>query len=353
MADGPGGEKTQQATGKKRQEARDRGEVARSQELNSGVVLLLGMTVLLACGGHFSRVLGRNAAYIFSEAPNLVPTTPGNIRYLLAGNMKVLMEALAPLLLTLIIAAFGVNFAQVGWHFSSQSLGFKSDKLNPLEGMKKFFKKTAFFELGKNILKISIIGLLAYSVVHGLIWKLMGAAQLPLPAVVNLGKSSLVSLMARLLAFAMVLGVIDWIWQKRQFEENLKMTKDEVKQEHKDIEGDPQVRARIKGLQYKMAQKRMLADVPTADVVVTNPTHFAVALKYRPGDPAPVVLAKGADSLAQKIKEIARNARVPVLENKPLARSLYRQVEVGQFIPDSLFQAVAEVLAYVFRLRKA
>ncbi len=353
MADGPGGEKTQKATSKRRQEARDRGEVARSQELNSALVLITGMTILLTGGGHFARVLGRNAAYLFAEAPNLAPSNPGNLRLLMSGNMEVLVEALAPLLIALILAALLVNFMQVGWHVSAKALEFKTDVLNPIGGMKKFFKKTVFFELGKNLLKITLIGLLAYGAVTALIGPLLGASLLPLEGIVKLGTGAFWKLMLRLLAFAVILGILDWTWQKYQYEENLKMTKEEVKQEHKDIEGDPQIKARIKGLQYKMAQQRMLADVPGADVVVTNPTHFAVALKYNPGDPAPVVVAKGADELAATIKDIARKARVPILENKPLARSLYRQVEVGQAIPDSLFQAVAEVLAYVYRLKKA
>ena len=157
---------------------------------------------------------------------------------------------------------------------------------------------------------------------------------------------------SRILAAALI-GLVDWFWQKKEYEDNLQMSKHEVKQENKDVEGDPQIKARVRGLQFEMARKRMLADVPTADVVVTNPDHFAVALKYTKGDAAPMVVAKGMDSLAQTIKQIARKARVPIMENKPLARSLYRQVEVGQMIPDSLYQAVAEVLAYVFRLKKS
>ncbi len=353
MADGESGERTEQATGKRRQEARDKGQVARSQEVTGALLLITGMTVLVGSSGHFVRVLGRNAIYLFSQAPVLAPGNAYNLRVLMAGNMEVMASALAPLLLAVILAAVGANVMQVGFHASGESMKFSASTLNPIEGMKKFFKKTVYFELAKNVLKISIIGLLAYWTIHGLVGSLMSSGLLPLPAVVALGKGAFIKLMFRLLAFAALLGLIDWVWQKRQYEENLKMSKQEVKQEHKDIEGDPQIRARIKSMQFEMARKRMLADVPTADVVVTNPTHFAVALKYNPGDPAPVVVAKGADSLAAKIKEIARKSRVPIMENKPLARSLYRQVEVGQSVPDSLFQAVAEVLAYVYRLKRA
>ncbi len=353
MADGPSGERTEQATGKRRQEARNKGQVARSQEVTGALLLITGMTVLVGSSGHFAHVLGRNAVYLFSQAPVLAPGNAYNLRMLLAGNMRVFMEAMAPLLLAVILAAVGANVIQVGFHASTESMQFKLETLNPLAGMKKFFKKTTFFELIKNMLKIGVIGTLAYGCIHGLLGTLMSSGMLSLPTIVALGKGAFIKLMFRLLAFAALLGLADWMWQKRQHEENLKMTKQEIKEEHKDIEGDPQIRARIKGLQYEMARKRMLADVPTADVVVTNPTHFAVALKYNPGDPAPMVVAKGADNLAAKIKEIARKSRVPIMENKPLARSLYRQVDVGQSIPDSLFQAVAEVLAYVYRLKKA
>ncbi len=209
------------------------------------------------------------------------------------------------------------------------------------------------FELLKNLLKIALIALLALWTIKGLMGTLVGTALLPVPEVVAVGKSGFIRLMIRLLAFMILLAAIDWAWQKYQYEENLKMSKYEIKQESKAQEGDPQIKARIRGLQFEMARKRMLADVPKADVVITNPTHFAIAIRYEPGSAAPVVLAKGQDHLAAVIRKIARGARVPVIENKPLARALYRQVEVGKRIPESLFQAVAEVLAYVYRLKKA
>jgi flagellar biosynthetic protein FlhB len=219
--------------------------------------------------------------------------------------------------------------------------------------MKRFFQKTTYFEMMKHFLKILIIGLLAWAAIRGMMGPLTASAVLPLPEIVALGKSDFTQLMIKLLLFMAILAVIDWFWQKNRHEENLKMTRQEVKKENKDIEGDPQIKARIRGLQFEMARKRMLADVPTADVIVTNPTHFAVALKYVPGAAAPMVVAKGQDQMAMMIRKVARKARVPIIENKLLARSLHKQVDVGAGIPESLFQAVAEVLAYVYRLRKA
>ncbi len=353
MAEDVGGEKTEKATGRRREKARSQGQVAKSQEVNGAALLLVGMIVLVASSGHFANVLGRNTAYLLSQSHVLGPTNTWGVRELLSGNVEVLVAALAPLLGALLIAAFAGNVMQVGFHASAQSLAFKTEKLNPVTGMQKFFRKTMAFELLKNVMKIGLIALLAWWTIGGLMGQIAGTAVLPLPEVLAVGKSGFMVLMARLLAFMIVLALVDWAWQKYQHEENLKMSKHEIKQENKEMEGDPQVKARIRGLQFEMARKRMLADVPKADVVITNPTHYAVAVRYVPGSPAPVVVAKGQDHVAAVIRKIARNARVPIIENKPVARALYRQVEVGKTIPESLFQAVAEVLAYVYRLKKA
>ena len=353
MAEDVGGERTEKATGRRREQARQKGQVAKSQEVSGAALLLAGMTVLVLSSGHFADVLGRNTAYLLSQAHVLGPGNRWGVRELLSANLEVLVAALGPLLGALLIAAFAGNVAQVGFHASAESLAFKTEKLNPITGMQKFFRKTMVFELLKNVLKIALISLLAWWTIGGLMGKLAGTAVLPLPEVIAVGKSGFTTLMIRLLAFTIVLAVVDWAWQKQQYEENLKMSKHEIKQEHKEMEGDPQIKARIRGLQFEMARKRMLADVPRADVVITNPTHFAVAVRYEPGTAAPVVLAKGQDHLAAVIRKIARDARVPIIENKPVARALYREVEVGKPIPESLFQAVAEVLAYVYRLKKA
>ena len=348
-----GGERTEKATGKRREQARGKGQVARSQEVTSTLLLLVGSAVLVAGSGHLAEVLGRNAGYLFRQAHVLAPSDSSALGELAAANLEVMLAALAPLLGAVLIAGVGGNVLQIGFRVTPEALTFKADKLNPVTGMKKFFQPNAFFELAKNLLKISAIGLLAWAVISRLVPSLTATPLLPLPEVVATGKSGFIKLYGVLLLFMAVLGVVDWFWQRHRHEKNIRMTKYEVRKELKDIEGDPQIKARIRGLQFEMARKRMLTDVPAADVVVTNPTHFAVALKYEPGQNAPVVIAKGQDHLAQTIKRIARDARVPVLENKPLARSLHSQVEVGETVPESLFQAVAEVLAYVYRLKKS
>lgn len=353
MADESTGEKTEKATDRRREQARKKGQVAKSQEVNGAIILLVGMSVLIGASGHFAKVLGENATYLLSQAHALAPTNQFGVRELLFGNLEVLGMALAPILLAVLVAALGSNIMQVGFKASAESLSFKTEKLNPITGMKKFFQKNAFFELAKNVFKIAVISLLSWAAINSMMEQLTSSSLLPLPAIIALGKSGFMKLLAILLAFTAILALADWFWQKRQYENNLKMSKYELKKEYKDLEGDPQIKARVRGLQMEMARKRMLADVPTADVVITNPTHFAVALKYIPGQAAPIVVAKGTDNLAQIIKKIARKSKVPVIENKPLARALHAQVEIGRMIPEDLYQAVAEILAYVFRLKKA
>jgi flagellar biosynthetic protein FlhB len=353
MADGEGGEKTERGTGRRREKAREDGTVAKSQEVTSAILLMIGMTIMVASGGHILNVLGRNTTYLLSQSHILGPTNQFGVSELMANNMRILVLALAPLLAGVLIAGIGANVLQVGYKFTSKSLEFKLNKLNPLAGMKKFVQPTMFFELGKNLFKITIITILAWFTIKGVMDQIVALPLLALPAVVAASKLIFIKLMAKLLFLMAVIAMFDWFFQKHRYEENIKMTKHEVKQENKDIEGDPQIKARLRGMQYEMSRKRMLNDVPTADVIVTNPTHYAVALKYVSGSPAPLVVAKGQDNIAQIIKKIGRKHRVPIIENKLLARGLYRQVEIGQMIPESLFQAVAEVLAYVYRLKKA
>jgi flagellar biosynthetic protein FlhB len=281
MAEETAGEKTEKATGKRREDARNKGQVAKSQEVSGSLLLLVGMTLLVGSAGHFARTLGSNARFLLSQAHNLHADNVLGARELLLNNLEVMGLALAPLMLGVLIAAFGANVMQFGLHLSPEAMNFQFEKLNPITGMKKFFKKQAFFELAKNLLKITIITLLAAAVIRSLAPDFYFMPMLPLAQIVGMGKMGFIKLMAVLLFFTAILAVVDWFWQKYQYEESLKMSKQEVKEENKDVEGDPQVKARIKGMQFEMARKRMLADVPTADVVITNPTHFAVGLEVR------------------------------------------------------------------------
>ena len=353
MADGPGGDRTEKGTARRRAEARDKGQVTRSDEVNAAIVMLAGVSLILAAAGHMSAVMGRNATYLFGQAHVLRVDDSSALTTLAGGNLRVMLEALAPLLIGVFVAGAGANLMQIGFHVRTGPLGFDPGRLNPISGLKRFFGKRIGFDLLKNILKIALIGLLAWGAIRSVTWDLAASPLLSLAGITHLGRVAFAKLLYRLLAFLAILALGDWIFQKWQYEENIKMSRQEVKQEHKDLDGDPEIKARVRHIQFEASRRRMLADVHRADVIVTNPDHFAVALRYAPGEAAPRVLAKGRDRLAQTIKRLAREARVPVLENKPLARSLYRTVKVGAFIPESLFQAVAEVLAYVYRLKRA
>ena len=353
MADGPSGDRTERATPRRREKARERGQVAISQEVNSTIVLLAGVSLLLVGAGHMGRVLNVNAIYLFSQMHVLRPDMPWALTQIVGGNMTVLLKALAPLLLAIMVGGFVANVMQVGWHVDTSAVAFRWENLNPISGFKGMVGKRAWFEFLKNLLKIGLISLVAWQTIQGLYSDLPGLSLLPLAGAAGIGKSVVGKLFFRLIALLALLAVVDWGFQKWQYEENVKMSRQEIKEENRDLEGDPQVKARIRTIQMETARRRMMADVATADVVVTNPTHFAVALKYAPGETAPRVVAKGQDEVAQKIKKIARGVRVPVIENKPLARGLYRAAKVGEYIPDVFYQAVAEVLAYVFRLKKA
>ena len=353
MADDSAGDRTESATPRRREKAREKGQVPKSQEVNSLFVLLAGTAMLLLLSKYLTESIGRNAAYLFSQAHILRVDNLGGLQTMLGGNLRSMALTLAPIVAVVLVAAIAANVMQVGLKLSTSALAFDVSKLNAITGMKRFFQKRTFVDLLKNVVKVGMIGFLSFLVIKSMLGELVAAPLLALPGVVELAKGSFRHLMTILLALMAVISLADWAYQRWQFEQDVKMSKQELKEEARDYEGDPQVKARIRAIQYETARKRMLADVPRADVVLTNPTHFAVALKYEPGAPAPVVLAKGADYLAQKIKDIARQSRVPVIENKPLARALYREVKVGRMIPESLFQAVAEILAYVYRLKKA
>jgi flagellar biosynthesis protein FlhB len=353
MAEEPAGERTEKATPRRREKARDKGQVARSQEVNSFFVLLSGAIMLVGTSGYMLDQLARETSYLLSQAHFLRPEGPAAFEFLITGSGRSFLRILAPLSCLILLAALIANIMQVGLRLTPNAMAFRWSRMNPITGAKRFFQKQAFFDLLKNMLKVGMISLLCWAVVRHLMPEINASSVLPLPLILDLARSSYIKLMGVLLAFLALLALMDWIFQKQQHESQLKMSKQEVKQEHKEFEGDPQIKARVRALQYEAARRRMLAEVPKSDVVITNPTHYAVALKYEPGKAAPVVVAKGADHLAQKIREAARQARVPVVQNKTVARALYALVDIGRPIPESLYQAVAEILAYVYRLKRA
>jgi flagellar biosynthetic protein FlhB len=261
-------------------------------------------------------------------------------------------EAAGPILAVAFVTAIATNYLQVGFLFSTEAVQLKLERINPLQGFKKIYSLRAIVELTKSVLKISFIGLVTF----GFLWwqkdKLMPLGQLaPASAATVLGKSvSEMGIAAS--AVLMFVAALDYVYQRYDYEKNLRMSKQDIKDEYKKTEGDPQMKSKIKERQRQMAMRRMMQEVPKADVVITNPTHYAVALKYD-GDhmDAPVVAAKGVDYIAVKIKEIAKRHDIVTMENRPLARAIYQQSELGQAIPEEFFKAVAEILAYVYRLK--
>ncbi len=354
-----GGEKTEEPTSKKLDDARKKGQVAKSKELDNAVTLI-GLFVILKV---FVSYMGTGFVGVFQYIYNRFSDVLMNIsqgqgsfqiltRGILTYALTRMLLLMAPFFLTGVLVAVVISVLQVKWKVSGEPLKPKFSKLNPLSGMKRIFSKDSVFELFKSVLKIGVIAVIAYTSIRknaGLIFAVFDMQLMP--AVLKVG-SIVLDTGLRISFLYLVVGLLDFIYQKLKFKKDMKMTKQEVKDEYKNTEGDPQIKGRQRQRMREASQRRMMQDVPKADVVITNPTHYAVALRYDTSiAKAPVVVAKGEDFLAQKIKEIAKENQVEIVENKPLARMLYATVDVGQEIPPELYQTVAEVLAMVYQLR--
>ncbi len=355
--DGPGGERTEPATAKKLKDAREEGKVARSQELNAAFTLIALFVSLRL----FVSFLGERFMNIFQWAYGLIPEfgldDPERLTVREAAGMMnqvylQLLLACLPFLAIGFIVAFIVSLVQVGWTVSGKAMQPKLEKFNPINGFKRIFSKEAIFNLIKSILKVALIFYIAYASIRDQANNLFILYDISLNQAISLIGSIIIDTGLRISIVYLVLGVADYIYQRHKFNEDMKMTKQEVKDEYKDTEGDPQIKGQQRQRMREASQRRMMQDVPKADVVITNPTHLAVAIRYdAQQESAPVVLAKGEDYLALKIRETAKEHQVAIMENKPLARALYATVDVGQEIPPELYQAVAEILAVVYNNR--
>ncbi|MCB0729983.1 MAG: flagellar biosynthesis protein FlhB [Ignavibacteriae bacterium] len=353
MAERDGQEKTEQATGKKLEDSRNEGKVARSQELNSLAVFTTGLLVLFFTKDYLGSKLWSMSTYIFSS----LDTLELSVNVLSLYGMKAAMffvAAVFPVLLAIVIISFAVGYGQVGFRFTPKALQPKLNKLNPITGFKNSFLTTRpLVELLKSVAKLGVVGIFSYIILEDMVLSSIGLVNFTVTEIVDYMLDNSIEFLWRVSLVYVAIAFIDFAYQKYKFKDDLKMTKQEVKEEHKQTEGDPHVKSQIKSKQFEMARKRMLQDVPKADVVITNPTHFAVALKYEVGKSfAPKVIAKGQDLLAQKIKQIAKDNNVPLHEDVQLARALYKACEVGQEIPENLFKAVAQILAYIFKLKE-
>ncbi len=352
--DGPGGEKTEEPTSKKRDDARKKGQVAKSQEINHAIGLIAMFLAIRFLGMYVGEGFVNIMKYIFTVFPDYVKPVNGVISIreftgLLNSSLIRMILLLLPFFAVGVVESFFVNLFQVKWKVSFEPMKPKFSKLNPLSGLKRIFSVKKLIDLALAIAKIAIIFFVVYNYLkdqHALINLLYdfslyeGVGQI-CTIVLDLG--------LRISLIYLLVAALDLIYQRWKFHKDIMMTKQEVKDEMKNSEGDPQIKGKIRQRMMDASRRRMMQAVPEADVVITNPTHFAVALKYdtEVAD-APIVIAKGQDFLAQKIKDEARNANVEIVENKPLARMLYHNVEVGALIPPELYQAVAEVLAFVY-----
>jgi flagellar biosynthetic protein FlhB len=346
------GERTEKATPKRREEAREKGDVATSREIPTALVLLaVLLTAFSGIGVALVRAVGEQAHDAWSGV-EIHPRTMGDFHALLLHHGRRTGLVVLPVMVVILLSGVAAYLGQTGPMWAGKALGFKPSRIDVFQGMKRLVDKNKLFDLAKAFLKIGLLAMVAwltlrselgglYRLVDVTVWSALGVAA-------DLSRRFAI---AAIVLLALV-AIVDLFWVRYRHEEKLKMTKQEVRDERKQREGDPQLKGRIRQLQRELTRQRMIRDVAAADVVVTNPTHFAVALRYAQGEmSAPRVLAKGRGHVALRIREEARRHGVPLVENKPLAQVLYRTVEVGREIPENLYQAVAEVLAYVYRLR--
>lgn len=355
--EGMGGEKTEPATQKKLSDARKEGQVAKSREIANGFSLLVLFLILRFWVGNMGNRLMAVFHDIYNRIPDVVTFWHGlmpetDITLVFRKMLIQVLLTVAPILLIGLVVVFICDVAQVKWQPTFKPLRPKLSKLNPIKGFKKFFSPNSLVELVKSVAKIILILYVSYNYLHDKWAILLNLYDVSLMQGLQLMAKIVTDLGIRIAAVYMIIAFGDLIYQRVKFKNDMKMTKQEIKEEYKQQEGDPQVKNKIRNKMLEVSRRRMMQALPQADVVITNPTHYAVAIKYdtQVAD-APLVIAKGEDYLAQKIKEIARENKVEIVENKPLARMLYANVEVGQVIPPELYQAVAEVLAYVYQLQ--
>ncbi|MEN6348071.1 MAG: flagellar biosynthesis protein FlhB [Syntrophomonas sp.] len=352
FADDDTGEKTEKATPRRREEARKKGQVFKSTDLNSAVILLAGSLALYWTFPYMIASLKSfTALYILDRT---LYDFSNDYAYILLIEVLILMaKMIMPVFLTTFIAAMLISYLQVGFIFSGEALTPNLGRLNPVEGFKRIFSKRAGEELIKSLLKVAVTGYIVYSVMKKYFYLFPRMVDMELGATIKVLSMVVFEMAVKVGIVFIIIGVLDYIFQWYEYEKSLKMSKYDIKQEYKQVEGDPLVKSRQRRVQREVAMQRMMAEVPKADVVITNPTHFAVVLKYDSKImSAPVVVAKGKDFMALKIKEVARANKVVIVENPLLARTLYYIAEIGDLVPEDLYQAVAEVLAFVYKQKK-
>lgn len=347
-----GQERAEQATPKRLQEAREKGQIARSLDLNSTVMLLAAAGGFLVLGGRITSGLLDSMRHNFRISRENV-FNPGAMLQLLEQSVADALTALAPFLVLMIVAALLAPLALGGWSFSSEALGFKWEKLNPLSGLKRIFGPHGLMELMKALAKFFVLGTAAVVLLWKMAGDFVGLGDEPLPNALGHVASLLGWSFLALSGTMVLIAAVDVPFQLWNHSRKLKMTRQEIKEEFKETDGNPEIKGRIRSQQREMARRRMMAEIPKADVIVTNPTHYAVALRYDPDKMrSPVVVAKGTDLIALQIRTVAVTHRIPILSAPPLARALHHSTELNHAIPAGLYLAVAQVLAYVYQLKQ-
>lgn len=354
FAEGPGGEKTEKATPKKREKVRSEGQVAKSTEIINTAMLLSLFLLIRYLTPYWYNNFANAFSYSFKKIAD-VEFTQVSVRtatsFINWGIWEV-FKNVWPVFLTTVSVAIIANLAQVKWKVSGKMLKPKFSRLNPASGVKKMFSPHTLAELFKSLAKVGVVVWVAYDTISGDESLLVSLYEFDLIKAVGLIGNMIIDFGIRISFLFLLISLADIKFVRSKFEKDIRMTKQEIKDEWKNSEGNPEIKGKIKRKQREMSMRRMMQDLPTADVIITNPTHFAVAVKYDMNEhPAPYIVAKGADLVAAKIKEKAREFKIEIIENKPLARMIYFNVDIGEQIPQEMYQAVAEVLAFVYSLK--
>lgn len=345
-------EKTEEATPHRKQEARKKGQVAKSTDLNAALVLLVSMMLLFGLRNYFlsstSGFANLLLGYWLSQ-----PLSRENLWHVMTELTATYFRLMAPVFVVAIGMGLAANMGQVGLKISAESIQPKLSHLNPIQGLKRMFSRRALVELAKSLFKILIVGFVSYKIVRGGFETLLFLVDMSVIAGIDLVARLIFKVGLGVIAAFLIIAVLDYVFQRKEFEKNIRMSKQEVKEEFKQMEGDPLLKAKLREKQRQLALHRMMHAVPEATVIVTNPIHLAVALKYQGNaeEGAPLVLAKGAGTIAERIKAQAQEHDVPIIEDKPVAQFIFKNVEIGQEIPPELYQSVAEILAMLYRIR--